>query len=273
VITDFSDSIILGLIQGLTEFLPISSSGHLVFTKALLGVGDLPLFYDILFHFSTVLAIVTFFKRDIFDLIQGLIKYSVNVIGGSKNDLDVNIVKNAHLAFYLMIATIPAAVTGLALEDYIKSFFASPGSVAVFLIITGLILLSTYWLKSTEKPLSGILALLIGIMQSFALFPGISRSGITIVTGLWLGIKPLEAVKFSFLLAVPIILGATILEFSSIPLNTLNEEYFTLLAGGIASYLSGLFAISIVLKLVRKARFHLFGVYCVLAGIIAYIAV
>ena len=273
MITDFSDSIILGLIQGLTEFFPVSSSGHLVFAKALLGVGDIPLFYDIFFHFATVLAILTYFKRDIFALVHGLVKYIAIVIGGGKNDADESVAKNARLAFYLIIGSIPAALAGLTFEDYIKSFFTSPGLVAVFLTITGIILLSTIWLKSNEKPVSRISALSIGLMQAFALFPGISRSGITIVTGLWLGIKPLDAVKFSFFLAVPIILGANILEFSSVPLYTINEEILTLLAGGIASYLSGLFAISIVLKLVGKARFHLFGVYCVLAGIIAYISV
>lgn len=273
MITDYSDSIILGLIQGLTEFFPISSSGHLVFTKALLGVGDIPLFYDIFFHFATVLAILTYFKRDIFALTHGLVKYISIVLRGGKNDADESITRNARLAFYIIIGSIPAALAGLTFENYIKSFFTSPGLVAVFLIITGIILLSTVWLKSNEKPVSRVSALLIGLMQSFALFPGISRSGITIVTGLWLGIKPLDAVKFSFFLAVPIILGANILEFSSVPINTVNEEMLTLLAGGIASYFSGIFAIAIVLKIVRNTRFYLFGVYCVLAGIIAYISV
>lgn len=270
---NFFESIILGLVQGLTEFLPISSSGHLVLAKAVLNIQEAPLLYDIFFHFATVLAVFTLYRNDIikifFAFIRGIL-FAAKGKGWRKNyESD----KYLRLAVFIIIGSIPAAFIGLAFENVIKNVFTSEKSVAVFLWITGVILISTVLTISKAKQVSAGSAMLIGIGQAAALLPGISRSGATIATGLWLGIKPEDAVKFSFFLAIPAILGANILEFSAISMTVLKNEIWFLLAGGITAYLSGLAAIIILMKIIQRGRFFWFGIYCLIIGAITYVVV
>lgn len=270
---NFFESIILGLVQGLTEFLPISSSGHLVLAKAVLNIQEAPLLYDIFFHFATVLAVFTLFKNEIIRIIVAFIRGVINAAQGKGWRKNYESDKYLRLAVFIIIGSIPAAFIGLAFESAIKSVFTSEKSVAVFLWITGVILISTMWAFSKAKQVSAGSALLIGIGQAAALLPGISRSGATIAMGLWRGIKPEDAVKFSFFLAIPAILGANILEFSAMSMTVLKNEIWFLLAGGITAYLSGLAAIIILMKIIQRGRFFWFGIYCLIIGAITYVVV
>ena len=270
---DFFDSIILGLIQGFTEFLPVSSSGHLVLAKAALNIRDTPLIYDIFFHFATVLAICTLFRNELARIISAFAGYIFRTIR-RKGRRDLNTPdKDAGLALFIIVGSIPAALVGFILDDSLRDFFTSPKSAAMFLWLTGAILVSTYWSHQKHKHITAGSALLIGFGQAMALLPGVSRSGTTIAAGLWLGIKPEDAVKFSFFLAIPAILGTNILEFSTIPLNLLKNEVWNLLAGGFTAYISGLIAIILLMKTIRRGRFFWFGIYCSVIGTIAYFIV
>lgn len=269
----FFESIILGLVQGLTEFLPISSSGHLVLAKAALNIQKTPLLYDIFFHFATVLAVLTLYRNEIIKIFFAFIRGILFAAQGKGWSKLYKSDKYFRLAVCIILGSIPAAFIGLTFESAIKSVFESPKFVAVFLCITGVILISTLWTIRKAKQVSAGSALLIGVGQAAALLPGISRSGATIATGLWLGIKPEEAVKFSFFLAIPAILGANIQEFSSISMNILKEEIWFLLAGGIVAYLSGLAAIIILMKIIQSGKFFWFGIYCLIIGTITYVVV
>ncbi|MFC1564303.1 undecaprenyl-diphosphate phosphatase [candidate division KSB1 bacterium] len=268
---DVLDSIILGLVQGLTEFLPVSSSGHLVVMKNLLDITEAPLMFDIFFHFATLLSICTVFRSDIKRIILSLINLMKSLPDSGakrKESFETNEIK---LVYNLIAGTIPAVIAGLLFKDRIEQFFSSTSAVAAAFLITGLVLLTTKIVKVKDEKLTVKRSVIIGIFQAAALFPGISRSGTTITSGMWTGIRPEEAVKFSFFLAIPAILGANILEFSGLSLEFLKQEILLLAVGGIAAYVSGLAAIKIVMKLIQTGRFFIFGIYCILLGIITFI--
>ncbi len=265
----FFDSIVLGVVQGLTEFLPISSSGHLVLARAVLHIREMPFFYDVFFHFATVLAVCTLFRRDIIDIITGTARVIINKLFPQKNDKSDSSNPNggAKLCAFIIIGTFPAAVLGMLFADPVKQFFNDPKTATVFLIVTGVLLISTVKASTKDRSVTVFAALLIGIAQSIALLPGISRSGITIAAGLWLGIKPAEAARFSFLLSVPVILGANFLEFSSASWSLLQKHIWYLISGGIAAYVFGLIAIVFVMNTIKKGKFFWFGIYCIIAGL------
>ncbi|MCP4727248.1 MAG: undecaprenyl-diphosphate phosphatase [bacterium] len=268
---DIFDSIILGLIQGLTEFLPISSSGHLVVMKNILNVTEIPLVFDVFFHFATLLSICTVFRKDILNILKACVKVLKNMYKPGELIKAISKDNETKFVYYIFIATIPAVIFGLTFKDKIETLFTSTTAVAIAFLATGIILLSTKLLSNKDEKLNTSKSIIIGVFQAAALFPGISRSGTTITSGMWLGIKPEEAVKFSFFLAIPAILGANILEFSGITLNFLRQEIVLLLAGGLAAYFSGLIAIKLVLKVIQTGRFFLFGIYCISIGIITFI--
>ncbi len=264
---NFIYSLLLGVLQGITEFLPISSSGHLLLAKYLFGIQDMPLLYDVFFHFATVLAVCTLYRKDLTNIAKDLIQFLLQNIGFRRSETvqsDIN--SGTRLCILLIIGTLPAAFVGGFYADYFRNIFSNPNAALIYLIITGVVLISTIWVPRGKKILTVLSSLLIGVVQSFALFPGISRSGITISAGLWLGIKPEEAVKYSFLLSVPVILGANILEFSNVSMQVLQNHIWYLIAGGITAYISGLIAIVLVLKVIKMGRFFWFGVYCLLVG-------
>lgn len=265
-----ADSILLGLIQGLTEFLPVSSSGHLVLAKSVLDIRDMPVLYDVFFHLATVLAVCTLYKNELAKIIGDFTRSVFHVLCHKDRGAGIGFTGNAKLAVYIIIGTIPAALIGSLYENAIKKLFAAPEYVALFLMVTGIMLISTVWSSKYERRITAGSAILIGCAQSVALIPGVSRSGSTIAAGLWLGIKPEEAVKFSFFLAIPVILGANILEFSAVSISAVKQEILYLLSGGITAYLSGLIAITILMKVIQRGRFFWFGIYCIVAGAFGY---
>jgi undecaprenyl-diphosphatase len=227
-------SIILGIVQGLTEFLPISSSGHLVLLKTLIGFDMPGVILEVSLHFGTLLSIIVYFRKRILSYL-------------SKEKLPL-----------IIFGTIPIVIIGIIFKRSIELMFSNPLLVFLMLFITGIILLLT--LKRQKKGLLNLKnAFIIGVSQSFALIPGISRSGFTISTALLLGISKEESFEFSFILAIPALLGAFLLELTEIELFQVN--YFKLLNGTIAAFLSGLLALWVFYKILRKKSLHYFTYY------------
>jgi len=227
-------SILLGIVQGLTEFLPISSSGHLVLLKTLIGFEMPGVILEVFLHFGTLLSIIIYFRKRILSYL-------------SKEKFPL-----------IIIGTIPIVIIGIIFRSRIELMFSNPPLVFLMLFITGTILLLT--LKKQNKDFLNLKnAFIIGISQAFALIPGISRSGITIASALMLGISKEESFEFSFILAIPALLGAFLLETAEIKLFQVN--YFQLFNGIIAAFLSGLLALWIFYKILRKRSLHYFTYY------------
>jgi undecaprenyl-diphosphatase len=248
------DAIILGIVQGLTEFLPISSSGHLALSHQLLGFDkkSAGIEFDILLHFATLLAVLIYFRKKLILMIVSLLKQGKN--------------KDKKMIWLLIIGTLPVVFIGLLLKDSVETLSSNPSLVCTLLCITGIILFLPVWLKSNKtRNLGKTSAVIIGFSQALAILPGISRSGLTITTGMMLGVSPKTAAEFSFLLAIPAILGGTILkmnEISSIPAN----QFGIYLSGMTAAFITGLIAIFCVLNLISKGKFAYFGFYCLFIG-------
>ncbi len=237
--------ILLGILQGLTEFLPISSSGHLVIAKLLLGIEEKGALVEVALHTGTLFAILIYYRNKI-----------------------IHLIKKPHTLIPLFIASLPAGIAGIAFGGTLEKLFGSPLIAGIGLICTGLILLSVKYTPKGEESPTPISAIFIGIAQALAIIPGISRSGSTIVCARWLKIESQEAVDFSFLMALIAIGGATLIkvkDISHLPLNTL----FPLLAGTVASAIAGLISIPVVKKLV--AKLFLFGFYCIPLGTVVLI--
>lgn len=247
----YLDAIILGIVQGLTEFLPVSSSGHLVLTEAILKVKQPGVSFELIVHVGTLLAVLVYFYRPLLRLVQSLYTGSM--------------VAERRMIGWLILGSIPAAIVGLALEDFFESAFSEPAITAAMLLVTGVLLLSTRFVRKGEKPLGGVSAIIMGLGQAMAIMPGISRSGSTICFGLFSGVKPAEAAEFSFLLSIPAIAGAVILkyqELAGIP-SPLVGPY---IAGALAAFALGLFAVYAVLATIKKGKFEYFAYYCFAAG-------
>lgn len=256
------DAIILGIIQGLTEFLPISSSGHLVIGEALLGLSSPGISLEVWLHFGTLLAVLLYFHRRLIGLVA-----TIFGAGDPKyRDADRNFLGA------IIIGTIPAIVIGLLFKSAIESLFNSPRFAAAMLIVTGLILLATIFAKKSGQKINMPRGLAIGLAQAMAILPGISRSGSTIACAMFVGVEPSVAAEFSFLLAVPIIALAFgyDLVFSGSQLFA-SDTVWIYLAGTAVSFVIGLLAIHYLLKVIRTGRFYLFGFYCLVAGVVSLI--
>ncbi|NIR52338.1 undecaprenyl-diphosphate phosphatase [candidate division KSB1 bacterium] len=263
-------AVLLGIIQGLTEFLPISSSGHLVLAEAVLGIRNNDIAFEIFAHFGTLLAVVTVFKSDFAKIFNEL-----RTILFSRSDIQLSETKNPgiRLLTYLIVGTLPAAFIGYLLRGEIESAFARPDFVSIALIGTGIILLISRITKDPTRELTLGSSVVVGIAQVIAFLPGISRSGTTISAGLLLGVHPIESARFSFLLAVPLILGVTAYKLAELVATPpSNEEIFTLVLGCVMAYLSGLLAIKWLLGILQKNRLDLFAYYCFGVGIFGLIA-
>ncbi|MGB3341031.1 MAG: undecaprenyl-diphosphate phosphatase [bacterium] len=241
-------SIILGIIQGLTEFLPVSSSGHLAILEKYFGITE-PVVLATFLHLGTFLATVVFFFRPITDLLKG-------VFTGEK--------KSINYALSIAFGSIPIMIFALLLRTQIEQTFSNMALVSIFLGITGLVLIMTMVSKRGNKQITIFSAVIIGIAQMFATFPGISRSGMTISAGFFAKVSPQESFKFSFLLSLPAILGANILELMRF---TVIDNPLGILIGMLCSFVFGLVALRILRLLVQK-HFHLFGIYCLVVSII-----
>jgi undecaprenyl-diphosphatase len=259
-------AIILGLIQGLGEFLPISSSGHLVIAPWLLNFPDPGLAFDVALHFGTLIAVVLYFWKDFIKIISSSLSPSpvngrrwLESRQGRKTDEGKNIEYSPTIFWLLVIATIPGAIFGYFLEDYAETVFRSPLLIAGTLSVVGLILYLADKYAQHKKNINEITkkdSLLIGLSQAVAIIPGVSRSGATITTGLFLGLNRESAARFSFLLSAPIIFGATILKIKDL-FSAGTPEIIAI----ITAALSGYFAISWMLKFISRVSYKVFFWY------------
>lgn len=254
--------IILGIIQGLTEFLPVSSSGHLVIFQELLGINKPGILFEIIVHLGTLAAVLIYFRRDIVKIISSIF------IWGKRNNTEVKYYHN--LLFFIIISTIITGVIGLLFKERLEPVFENLTLVSIMLLITGTILFISDKIKNPRKERVGWLnAVVVGISQSISILPGISRSGSTIASGLFTGLTRKLATKFSFLLSIPAILGAAILK--SKELNSLTNSSDLLLPyliAGVSAAIVGYFSIILLVKLIEKAKLLYFSIYCWTVGLI-----
>jgi undecaprenyl-diphosphatase len=256
-------ALLLGILQGTTEFLPVSSSGHLVLVPWLLRWQDPGLTFDAMVHWATALAVVGYFWRDWLNLGRASWE-AVRTRSLASNQ--------ARLALFIVIGSVPGAVAGVLLEDFFERAFSRPPIAAALLLVTAGLLTASEKLSQHNKALEGLGwkdSLLIGGAQALAILPGISRSGATIATGILTGLRREAAARFSFLLATPIILGAGLFKLMElIEMGGLAAQAPTLLGGAIAALLTGLACIHFLLRYLRRRPLYPFAVYCATAGII-----
>ena len=267
------EAIILGIIQGLTEFLPISSSGHLVLFQQLFGLKEAELFFDVCVHLGTLVAVVVVFHREIRNIIAALLR--LVSLAGQKEPILQQIESDPELkmALLIVIGSIPTAILGLIFQSIADQLFSSSFFTGLMLMLTGLLLWLTRLAKSGNERagiegFSRTKAFLIGIVQGLAIIPGISRSGATISIGLLLGIHREMAARYSFLLSIPAIIGAGVLSLKD-GLSQTDPAIRLSLLGAAAAALVGYGALKALLRMVKKGRLYVFAPYCWLIGILA----
>lgn len=262
------EAIFLGIVQGATEFLPVSSSGHSVLLPALLNMPNAGLDLIAIAHQGTLLAVLVYFRQDLWHVFQSMLR-GLRERDPLKED-------GSRLAWYLIVATIPVALTGLLLEDFIESIFARPIFAAIFLLVTAVLLFAGERLLSGDleiEKMNGLDALSVGIFQMVALLPGVSRSGSTIAGGLWRGLDRAAAARFSFLLGVPAIAGAGIMTVLDIQNGGLDRQMSVYAGTFIAAAITGYLSIHFMLSWLRRHSLIPFAVYCALLGIVCSILV
>ena len=249
-------SLILGIIQGLTEFLPVSSSGHLEIGKAIFGndwSADESMLMTVVLHFATALSTIVIFRKEIVTIVKGLF---------SKED---NEAKN--FSFFIVVSMIPAAVVGVLFDDIIESFFDGKLLlVSLMLIVTGGLLFLADRAKSSEKKVGIKESILIGIAQAIAILPGISRSGATISISVLLGVDREQSARFSFLMVVPLIFGKMAKDILDGAFNNIDGPLINYGVGFLAAFITGIFACTLMIKLVKKSQLKYFSIYCFLAA-------
>jgi len=255
---DLLQALILGIIQGLTEFLPVSSSGHIELAQKILGADDLKeneSLLSVVLHAATALSTIIVFRKDILEIIKGL-------FSGSKKQLNFSLA--------VLISMIPAAIVGLKFDDFLESLFeGNLLLVGSMLLITCVLLFLADKAKNTDKEVSLKSAFIIGISQAVAILPGISRSGATISTSVLLGIDRSKAARFSFLMVVPLILGKMFKDILDGKLVVSSELAIPLAAGFVGAFITGIVACLWMIALVKKSKLSWFAFYCLAVGILA----
>jgi undecaprenyl-diphosphatase len=254
-------AILLGIIQGLTEFLPVSSSGHLEIMKTILGnkqVASQSLLMTVVLHFATALSTIVIFRNEIIDIFKGVL------LKKSKEDFQFSI--------KIILSMIPATIIGLVFNDEMESLFNNQISfVGIMLILTGAILFLADKAKTTNKKVSFFDAIIIGLSQAIAIIPGISRSGATISTAVLLGVDKEKAAKFSFLMVVPLIIGKILKDLLDGDDLFVQSSVLELSAGFFAAFITGIFACKWMIKIVKNSKLKYFSIYCFVVGLSAII--
>ena len=246
------DAIFLGALQGVTEFLPISSSGHLVLMEEILKISLPGLVFEVTVHMGTLISILVVFRQDLRDLLVGLPSR-----------------ENRMRILYIILATIPITVAGLIFKPEIERSFHDLQLVGVSLLVTAAALIATKWFGREQSALDGKRSIIIGVAQSVALLPGISRSGMTIALGLITGLKRREAARFSFLIAIPALIGSGILTLLDVAESGASGiPAMVLLAGLGTSFVVGIISLKLLLQILEKGRLYYFGFYCFTTGVI-----
>lgn len=268
---DILQAIIIGIVQGLTEFLPVSSSAHLIFAQNALGVES-SLAFDVFLHLGSLIAVLWFFRADIIKMIQAFLLSIGDIIQhrfkeGFYSD------PYKRLVWYVIIATIPVGLVGVLFESQVEALFAGALYVpAFFLFVTGTILYLSQRMNPGEVDLSNLSlkeSIFMGLGQACAILPGLSRSGTTIAAGLVIGLDKEFAAKFSFILSIPAILGAFVVQLKDIGTIT-DFNFLAVMLGFLAALISGYLAIKWVLELIQKRSLDIFAYYCWIVGIIVF---
>ena len=248
------EALLLGFVQGATEFLPVSSSGHLVVGQALLGLEILGVRFEVAVHVATLISVLVIYRTRLRDLLGGVIRGDP----AARRYLGL-----------LALATAPAAFIGVFYGTAIKALFENPLVPATAFLVTGSILWSTRWIRGGQavRQLGARGAIFIGLAQAFALVPGISRSGSTVAMALWLGVAPVEAAAFSFLMAIPTIGGAALLQLSDVSSGDPSLSTAALVAGSVVAAVTGVVAIRAFVALLARRAFYRFGIYCWVLGV------
>jgi undecaprenyl-diphosphatase len=249
------EAIVLGLIQGLTEFLPVSSSGHLELGKYLFGIDPEANFYfSIAVHGATVLSTILVLWKEIAELTKGFFKFQYN--------------KETIYVLKIFVSMVPTAIAGLFLKEIAEKFFTGNMiALGIQFMITAMLLLLTFVIRPKERPMNYFDSLIIGIAQAFAILPAVSRSGATIATGMMLGNKKSDIAKFSFLMVLIPVIGANLIEMKSGNFNPAGTKLTVIIAGFITAFVSGYFACKWMINLVKKGNLGWFAIYCFIIGI------
>lgn len=252
------EAFILGLIQGITEFLPISSSAHLVITQELMGLSIPGLAFEVFLHFASLLAVLIYFRRDVVEIVTGFFKYLASHQGQHRGSF--------LFAVYLLVATAITGVLGMLLEDILTESLKSMTTIAIALFATGVFLFLIERVRKygsrTAEHMTALDALWIGLGQTLAVIPGISRAGSTLVVALWCGLEKETAVRFSFLLSVPVILGSTVLMVPDLDMVILQMGILELLVSFAASFVFALIGIKWLIIFLQRSKFIYFTYYC-----------
>lgn len=253
------EAIILGIVQGLTEFLPVSSSGHIEIVKALFSQSEVSeggLIFTVVLHFATALSTIFIYRKDIASIFKGLFQFKNN--------------EEFQFSLKIILSMFPAAFVGVVFNDQIEAFFnGNILLVGFMLIITALLLLLADKAKKTDKKVSFKNAFIIGVSQAIAILPGISRSGATISTAVLLGVDKEKAARFSFLMVVPLILGKVAKDLLDGGFQTADVQMVNLMVGFVAAFITGLVACNLMIKLVKKSKLIYFSIYCFIVGAFA----
>lgn len=252
-------AIVLGIIQGLTEFLPVSSSGHLEISKAILGdntVGEESLLMTVTLHFGTALATVVAFRKEIFQIFAGLFQFRLNA--------------ETEFSGKIILSMVPATIVGLLLEKQIEQLFSRQILlVGICLVLTGILLFWANRARQTGRGISYMDAFLIGIAQAIAILPGISRSGATISSSVLLGIDREQAARFSFLMVVPLIFGKMAKDLLDGQIGGSSPNLPALAVGFVCAFITGYFACKWMIRIVKQSKLNYFAVYCLIVGLVA----
>ncbi len=264
---DLIKAVLLGVVQGLTEFLPVSSSGHLVIGAEILGFQDASgIAFEVFLHLGTLLAVIIVFRRDLLLMIRSLF------VSAEVRRQDAELSRLFSWNIFIVVATLPAVVVGLFLKDYIGIIFDNILITFIMLAVTGTLMLLTKKIPNGRRAVNSPRAFVIGIAQAIAILPGLSRSGSTIFTGMLLGINRETAARFSFIMSIPAILGAAVIKLGDL-INTPpgRDELLAIGVGTVASGISGYFAIILLMGIVKQGRLHWFGYYCFLISGIGFV--
>lgn len=251
--------ILLAIIQGITEFLPVSSSGHLVLSKHFLGLeATTGATLEIVLHAGTLISILVFYFKHLMQIATGVFRREKESI---------------RFVLLILLGCIPAIILGLTAKDYLEDAFSNPRFVSCTLVATGLFLIASHFPKRGEKSVGWVSGVIIGLAQAVAMLPGISRSGSTIGMSRFLGIEPKQAAEYSFLMSAPLLAGVSLLALKDLLEhgNQSGNSFIELGAGFVVSALVGYFSIKWLVSLLQRGRFWYFGIYCLFMGIISFV--
>jgi undecaprenyl-diphosphatase len=273
---DVLQAIILGIVQGLTEWLPISSSGHLAILQLAMGL-KVPIFFDLILHIGTLTGVIAIYKRDIISIISSIFAFfrlylhfdNQNVRRYSINKSDVELIK------LLILGMIPTGAIGILFKSFFEYSFYNTDAIVIGFIVTGILVLATRFLKSGNKKLGNADALLIGMGQGLSIFSSISRSGITLSIGMFRGLKKDSLIKYSFLLSIPAILGASIFDIAGADNDAIAQMYAipitSYVVGALLSAIVGFVSIKFLIRVINNELFYLFSFYCFAIGLVTFL--